>query len=305
MLSEILPGREIMNLFKKKFLLYTLIFLLPWQGQPLAHAADKEKITVFASIAPVAFVVREIGGDLLDVHTLIPPGRDPHTFSPTPRQLVALSQAQIYFTVAMTFEKEVASRLAASDKMLQIVDCSAGIARRLVNHDQHHQHHAPQGDPHIWLGISPLAQMAKNIADTLSREAPHHQHQFHENLYHFLDRLTQMESEITGLLSPFQGRSFLVFHPSFGYFADSFGLVQEAVETEGKSPSPRQLTAIINLARAKDIKVIFIQPQFDKRAANRIAQAIDGEVLTLDPLAADVVVNLRTMAEKIATTLGK
>lgn len=295
-----------MDLLKKICLSGALVFLLAGPCQEAAYAQGREKITVFTSLAPVAFVVGEIGGNLVNVHTLIPLGRDPHTFTPTPRQVVALSQAKIYFTVALTFEKELISRLASGDKSLQIVDCSAGIARRYMEgHDHHLQHHAVQGDPHIWLGIDPLAQMARNITESLSLEDPDGHLQFEENLGQFLERLAKVDKELTGMLSPFKGRSFLVFHPSFGYFADSFGLVQEAVEIEGKSPSPRQLTAIIKLARAHEIKVIFIQPQFDKRAAQRIAQAIDGEVLTLDPLSADVFVNLQTMAEKIATTLGK
>ncbi|MBU0680383.1 MAG: zinc ABC transporter substrate-binding protein, partial [Proteobacteria bacterium] len=94
-----------MALLKRKFCLSVLLVLIICPGQQRVHAAEKDPITVFASLAPVAFVVGEIGGDLVDVHTLIPQGRDPHTFSPTPRQAVALSQAEIYFTVAMTFEE--------------------------------------------------------------------------------------------------------------------------------------------------------------------------------------------------------
>lgn len=293
-----------MVLFKKTFLL-PLFFLLACPWQEVAHGQDTETITVFTSLAPVAFVVGEIGGTHVTVHTLIPPGRDPHTFTPTPRQVVALSQAQLYFTVAMTFEKELVKRLASSDKNLHIVDCSAGIARLQMDDDHHHQHHDAQGDPHIWLGIAPLAQMAGNIAATLSLAAPDHHRQFQENLDRFLERLALLEGETGRFLRPFKGRSFLVFHPSFGYFSDSFGLIQQAVEVEGKSPSPRQLTTIIKLARAKNIRVIFIQPQFDKRSAERIAQAINGEVLTLDPMAANVFDNIQVMAEKIATALGK
>jgi zinc transport system substrate-binding protein len=293
-----------MDMLKKTFLRYTLLFLLICPGQQVVHAEDHEATTVFTSLAPVAFVVGEIGGDLVDVHALIPQGRDPHTFSPTPRQVVALSQAAIYFTVAMTFEKELLRRLNTGDSRLAIVDCSAGISKLQMGHD-HHQHHAETGDPHIWLGTRPLAQMARNIYTALALNAPQHQQQFQENLNSFLARLNKLHTELAGTLAPFKGRSFLVFHPSFGYFAESFGLVQEAVEIEGKSPSPQQLTALIKLARAKDITVIFVQPQFDKRAAERMAQAINAKVLPLDPLAANVFDNLQAMTEKIATSLGK
>jgi zinc transport system substrate-binding protein len=296
------PPRQIMTLLKTKFLLIALFLLVACPWQEAARAAGQEKLLVFTSLEPVSFVAAQIGGHQVSVHTLIPPGRDPHTFSPNPRQMVALSQADIYFTIAMTFEEELLHRLAVEETDLRVVDCSAGIARR---HLKEHQHDTGQGDPHIWLGINPLAQMARNISAALSQEAPANQGQFAENLDHFLGRLTRLEEELSSQLAPFKGRSFLVFHPSFGYFADSFGLVQEAVEIEGKSPSPRQLAALTRMARAKDIRAIFIQPQFDKRAAQRIAQAIDGEVLTMDPLAADVFANLQAMAEKIAAGLGK
>lgn len=293
-----------MNLLKQNFLLYTLYFLLLCPGLDEAHAQVTKKITIFTSLAPVSFIVSQIGGDLIAVQTLIPPGRDPHTFSPSPQQIVTLSQAEIYFTVDMTFEKELMRRLTASHKGLHIIDCSTGMSKRPMAHDHHHQHHSTAGDPHIWLGIKPLAQMARNVADSLSHHAPDHHVTFQKNLSRFLERLDRLNTELGQLLAPFQGRSFLVFHPSFGYFADSFALIQEAVEIEGKSPSPRQLTAIIKEARAKQIRVIFVQPQFDKRPASRIAQAIGAELLTLDPLAANVFDNLRAMAEKIAGALG-
>ncbi len=287
----------------KFFFVCALLISSAFLGLAGAQAEDKEQLRVFTSLAPVSFIVSQIGGDRVAVQTLIPPGRDPHTFSPSPRQIATLSQADIYFTVGMTFEKELMSRLTASNKDLHIVDCSIGINKHPMAHD-HHQHHNTAGDPHIWLGIKPLTRLAQNITDTLSKLAPEGQQQFQENHDVFMTRLTGLEKELSHLLTPYQGRSFLVFHPSFGYFADSFGLIQEAVEIEGKSPSPRQLTAIIKEARAKEIRIIFVQPQFDKRPASRIAQAIGAELLTMDPLAANVFDNLRAMAEKIAGALG-
>lgn len=293
-----------MNLLPRILILCVLFSFFPSPCHNWAHAKEKEKLTIFASLAPVAHVVQAIGGDQVKAQALIPVGRDPHSFSPTPRQFMALSRAALYFTVGMTFENELTSRLAANHNQLHIFDCSTGIAKQQMGPDHHHHHHGGEGDPHIWLGIEALARMATNIADRLSQEAPDHKQEFQNNLHKFLRRLTNLDSALKQRLTPFKGRSFLVFHPSFGYFADSFGLVQEAVEIEGKSPSPRQLTAIIRLAKAKDIRVIFVQPQFDKRAAQRIAQAIGAQVVIMDPLAPEVFKNLREMAEKIASALG-
>lgn len=290
----------------KIILLGCLLFfgVLPSASQ--GQAQGDGHIDVFASLAPVAFVVAQIGGDQIRSHTLLPPGRDPHTYSPTPRQVAILNQAHIYFTVGLPFEREILPRLSGRRNDLQVVDCSSGIAKRALHHDDHHTHHHDHDtDPHIWLGIKPLAGMAENIAATLNTRLPEQSRLFADNLAAFLARLRQLEQELHRTLAPFQGRGFLVFHPSFGYFADSFGLVQHAVEIEGKSPSPRQLTSIIKLARAEEIKVIFVQPQFDRRAASRIAQAINGRIVTLDPLAADPFDNLRQMAIKIAAALTR
>ncbi|PLX50945.1 MAG: ABC transporter substrate-binding protein [Desulfobulbaceae bacterium] len=289
--------------FAKIILLGCLLFCGVLSSPSQGRAQGHDKIEVFTSLAPVAFVVAQIGGEQIRSRTLLPPGRDPHTYSPTPRQMAVLSKAHIYFTVGMPFERELLPRLSGRRNDLQVVDCSSGLAKRALNHDDHSHHHDQETDPHIWLGIQPLAGMAENIAATLSRRRPEQSQLFADNLAGFLARLRQVEQELKHTLAPFQGRGFLVFHPSFGYFADSFGLVQHAVEIEGKSPSPRQLTRIIKLARAEGIKVIFVQPQFDRRAASRIAQAIGGRIVTLDPLAADPFANFREMATKIAAAL--
>jgi len=91
-----------------------------------------------------------------------------------------------------------------------------------------------------------------------------------------------------------------VFHPAWGYFADTYGLIQIPIEKEGKEPGARALTLLIGQARREHVKVIFVQPQFDRKSATQVARAIGGRVVAIDPLAPDYMNNLRGVARQIS-----
>jgi zinc transport system substrate-binding protein len=92
----------------------------------------------------------------------------------------------------------------------------------------------------------------------------------------------------------------MVFHPAWGYFADAYGLTQIPIENEGKRPGPRSLNALIEQARREGIRVVLVQPQFDRRAAEQVADAIGGRVIAIDPLDSNYFDTLRRMARLIA-----
>ena len=111
--------------------------------------------------------------------------------------------------------------------------------------------------------------------------------------------------QVCRALRPHAGQSFYVFHPAFGYFGDTYGLKQQAVESEGKMPAPRQLRALIKKAKAEQVRIIFVQPQFDQRTAEVVAGLIGGVAVPIDPLARDVLKNFREMAAKMEEAFGK
>lgn len=112
-----------------------------------------------------------------------------------------------------------------------------------------------------------------------------------------------MHSRLSVLLKPFKGENLFVFHPAFGYFADAYGMHQVPVEAMGKSPKGKELAAIIKLAKKEKTRVIFVQPQFDQHAARKIAAAIKGHVVSINPLAYDYLTNMEVMANTIAKNL--
>lgn len=261
------------------------------------------ELVVFVSIPPQKWLCEQLAGDLVTVHLLVEKGQEPHGFEPAPRKIQTLSAAGLLFTAGLEFERELSRRLHSGSPGLRIVDTTKTVEKEKM--DGGHHVHSEAADPHVWLSPPNLKEMAAVMAAALIEEDPGHEQQYRKNLWLLNDLLDDLDQSIGKELAPHRGASFFVFHPAFGYFARRYGLLQVAVETGGKSPSPRQLFGLIGRAKADKVRVIFVQPQFDPRSAQRVAEAIGGKVVPLDPLAEDVVRNLGSMATEIARALEK
>jgi zinc transport system substrate-binding protein len=271
-----------------------------------------EALEVFVSIPPQAYFVERVGGQFVRVHTLCQVSRDPHTFEPTPKQMMALGQARLYFKIGMEFEHELLKKIQSDIQQLTVIDTAAGIQKRMMiayHHNEHepesheHEHHVREADPHIWLAPPLINIQAQNIAKALIKQDPAHAEAYRANLAGFMDEVEATHGRIKKILSPYKGQAFFVFHPSFGYFGDTYGLIQGAVEMGGKSPTPKQLSQLIEKATADKVKIIFVQPQFNQKSAMAVAEAIGGTVMAIDPLAKDVLKNLEAIANNIEKAL--
>lgn len=146
--------------------------------------------------------------------------------------------------------------------------------------------------------------MASVITEALTATDPSHASTYQQNYTKLKERLARLHQELKQQLTPFQGATFFVFHPAFGYFAHAYHLHQQAVEIEGKSPSPKQLYALVRKAKKENVKVLFVQPQFDKKNASIVARAIKGQLVELNPLRENIEQNLKEMAKAIQTALA-
>lgn len=254
-------------------------------------AGAEEPISVFVSIQPQAYVVERIGQERVDVSVLVPPGKSPATYAPRPSQMAKLSRATLFFSIGVPFEQALMPKIKGASKGLTLVDTIQGIPlRRFADGG---------GDPHVWMNPLLVKQQAINVCNALSEKVPGSREYFRVNLETFLADLDRLDRTIAKALAPLAGETIFVFHPVFGYFADRYGLTQMAVEVGGKAPKGRALAGFIKKAKAARIRVIFVQPQFDTRTAHKIAAAINGAVVPLDPLAKDYISNLTAMARKI------
>jgi zinc transport system substrate-binding protein len=276
--------------------------LLGCANQP----AQKVRPLVAVSIPPQKYFVGKIAGNLFDVLVMVPPGASPHTYEPRPSQMTELSKAQCYFATGVEFEKAWLARLAKACPSMTIINTDSGIKKIPVTEPPEelakHAGHDHEGlDPHTWLSPLLARQQAHAIAAALSTIDPPHAELFMRNDSLFAIACAALHDSIQAIIGKKpQGTPFLVFHPSWGYFAREFGLTQVAIEVDGKEPSPAELGKIFETARKYRIKTIYVQPQFSRRSAQIIAAELGAAVVTADPLAENWEQNLLACARSIA-----
>jgi len=270
-------------------------------------AFGQNTIKAYVSILPQAYFVERIAGDEAEITVLVGPGQSPATYSPSPNEMARLSDADVYFKIGVPFETRLLEKAAKLLPDLNMVDTRNGLTlRHMESDDPHHDHdhHHGDTDPHIWLDPQLVKIQAATITDELIRLAPEHSELFESNLARFKTELDSLDNYIGTLLEPYSRRSILVFHPSYGYFTDRYGLKQVAIESGGKEPGARQLSNLIENAETDDFRAIFIQEQFSQKTARALARELNLDIIAIDPLARDYLNNLGQMAEKIASALG-
>ena len=271
------------------------------------------KPVVLVSILPQHTFVQKIAQDKVDIHLMVKPGSSPHSYEPKPSQMVALSNADLYFSIGVEFENVWLDRFKAQNPTLPFIDISEGIQKIAIgahhHHDtqhhedhHHHEHEKKQGlDPHTWTSPKNVKIMAQNIYNTLAKLDPKNEAFYKNNLDLFLEEIEATDTQIRTLLQELPAQStFLVFHPSWGYFAAEYDLVQVAVEVDGKSPKPKDIMRIIEEAKEENARVIFAQPEFSDKSAQIIAKESGIKVLKISPLNAQWSKNLITMAQALA-----
>lgn len=289
---------------------YFNIIIMAVIGSLFSGISASAGTSVFVSILPQKYFVRQIGKDLVDVHVMVAPGASPATYEPKPRQMVALSRAQIYFAVGVPFERAWLKKIAAANPGMRIVHTDEGI-QKIPMAAHHHEENLSKDihgdeasfDPHIWLSPPLVKIQARHIFEALAASDPGHEAIYAANYNIFLDELDTLHQHLLSIFRGKQGEAFMAFHPSWGYFAEAYGLRQIAIEMEGKDPKPAQLKDLITMAETMGVKVIFVQPQFSAKSARVIADAIKGDVLFADPLAENWAKNLREQASKIQHSL--
>lgn len=270
-----------------------------WALQTSAASASVP-LPVFVSILPQKYFVEHIGGKQVVVSVMVEPGQSPETYEPTPRQMVALSQARLYFSIGVPFEDTWMKRIRDANPALRVVPMQRGIALLPLT--------GPSGelggtDPHVWTSPRRVKIMAATIRDALIETDPAHRGNYESNYRAFITELDALDQNIQSILQSAKGRSFLVFHPAWGYFAKDYGMRQIPIEAEGKEPGAKALARVIDLGKEEGVKAIFVQAQFSRRTAETIATEIGARVVAVNPLAENYPQNLLHVAHEFADSL--
>lgn len=310
----------------------------------LSFSAAAAEAVVAVTIVPQLEMVEAIAGDRIDVVEMIPKGFSPANYSPSPSEMRAFNEASIYFSMGVPADMQNILPRAEEMSGLKVIklfeEIEAEYPHRYFGEDaaeteadHHHEEdahshdheedahshedeenhlddghghsHAGGRDPHIWLSPERVSYMVQIMRDHLIEILPEYGSEFNENTEQYLERLTAVDQANRELLAPYEGQSILVYHPSFGYFTEHYGLEMMAIEADGKEPGPRHLQEIIENADRKGIKNVFYQAEIDSRKTRSVAEELGGEIVQLNPLAENYIENLKEMAQKMAAEFAQ
>ncbi len=358
---------------------------------------EGKKLKTVVTILPQVEWVKAVAGDLAEVTALLPPGASPEVYQASPKEMIALEEADIYFTISVPVEVE--GIIPNTVTKAQIVNLAAEAAKKYpdlffeegeheheeeaahaheegehkeaaehkheegehkeeaahaheegknkeaaehkheegehkeeaahaheegehkeaaehkhkegehkeeadhAHEEGEHEHHHSGRDPHIWMSPKRAAVMVEAIRDALAAADPQNAEAYQKNAEAYLQKLKEMDEKLSAVLAQVKNKSFIIMHPSMGYFAEDYGLIQVSVEKEGKQATAEHLKSVIDHAKEHDIKVIFYQKEFDNNQAKTIAAEVGGEVMELEPLAQDYLKNLEKLSEVFSATL--
>lgn len=240
--------------------------------------SDKKIITV--TIEPQRYFVEQLVDSIFEVSTMVSPGVSPETYDPSPVQMTKLAGSEAYFRIGrIGFELAWMDKIKSNNPGLKIFDNSEGIAFISSSEEAH------EGvDPHVWSSPKQAVILAQNICNALIALDKEDAEIYRKNLIKLDSKIAETDSIVTALLSKSKNKSFIIYHPALTYLARDYGLTQYCIEIDGKEPTPDQLRQLIELAREKNIKTIFIQQEFDQKNAEIIAKETHCRLVVINPL---------------------
>lgn len=273
--------------------------------------SDSKSGEIAVTIEPLRYFAEKIAGDDSRFFSIVPVGQSPETYDPSPREMVRVGQGLAYFHLGQLGLEQVLIKSVQENKSgTQLFDLSEGMNFYItepdecsVEHDaecdhdhesvnmsneansHHHGHSCHEGhDPHIWASFAGVKVMSGNIYKALSSLNEEKADSYQSNYLRLINELELLESSLHEQLDTLSCRGFVIYHPALTYFAEEFGLQQYSIEEDGKEPSPSSLKKMIEEARKAQIKVVFVQMEFDRKHAEQIAKEISARVVTINPL---------------------
>ncbi|MFM8468973.1 MAG: metal ABC transporter solute-binding protein, Zn/Mn family [Limisphaerales bacterium] len=259
-------------------------------------AEPTARLRVLTSFLPVYCFTANVAGDLAEVENLLPANVGPHDYQFAPRDLRKHSSAQLFIINGHGMEDWLAKALKAAkgSKTATVVEAFAGTPKdRLITELPHihlpgehgHDHHDGP-NPHLWLDPTLAAHAVTNILAALQKADPKNAAAYAANAVRYVERLHALDRDLAAALAPAKGRRIVTYHHAFPYFTrryglDLIGVIEEVPDVE---PSPKYLAALQKVIREKDVKIIFTEPQFSPKLAQRIAKDTGVPLAELDTL---------------------
>lgn len=255
------------------------------------EAGKEEKVRVSATISVIGDMVKQVGGDRVEVSTIVPVGGSPETFQPSPSDAGRISDAQIVFENGLGLENWLEDLTeSAGNEDQTIVELSEGL--KPIEGGEHEEEHADEegheheeGNPHFWLDVQNVEHYVEGIRDTLVEADPDGAEEYRRNAEEYLAELEDLDGYIQEKAAgiPKERRKLVTFHDAFPYFAEAYGfeLVGVVVRNPDAEPSSRQVAEVVRTIEEQDVPAVFTEPQFNAGLADTIAGEAGVEVYEL------------------------
>lgn len=277
----------------KIILAVSLVFLVGGctEEKPVSNFSQNVVIT---SISPLADLIKEVGGDRIQVISLVPTGSDPHTYEPTPDAVRQMATAKLFFANGVGQEAYLEKLVENSQNQdLRTVVLADGLQiKGIEDLDSEHEgeevhkeddvhiegdgHDHSQGNPHLWLDVKNAQNYVEKIRDTLIETYPQDQEIFTANAESYLQELSSLDQWIQEQINtiPQENRDLIVYHDAWVYYTDRYGLtvLRPVVHGEESEPSAKEYAQLIELVKENNVKAIFGEVGFNTKLILQLAQ---------------------------------
>ena len=280
-------------MINKKYLvlIITILFLV------MNFSISVQAVDTAVTIVPQKQFVKAVAGDDSEVTVMIPPGYSPGNYAPRPSELTKFSDAKIYFSMGVPADvQNILPKVEQFNSEIKVVKLAELVGQKYEDRTFENG----SRDPHIWLSPKRVKYIIEIIRGELSKLVPDNEELYHDNAEEYIEKINETDQRVQEIINQKDNNYMLVYHPSFGYFAEHYGLNMISIEKGGKEATAKHLEDIIDFAKENDIKRIFYQAEIDSRQTEALAEEINAELIKLDPLAEDYLANLIEMAKKIS-----
>ena len=269
---------------QRTLLIIVISFLL---NTITTQALAAPKIKVVATLTLLEDFVRNVGGDRVEVRSLLSGLESEHTYTPKPSDIVAVKEARVLVKVGLGLEVWVDSLIKnASNNNLVVITTSNGIPLVRGEGTEPHNQEGHLGNPHVWLDPERAKVMLRHITDALSKIDPEGRNTYLSNQAKYFNRIDLMRKKIEEALTPVANRKIITHHPAWPYFAQRFKLqIVDNIQTQvGTEPSARHIADIIDKVKRENIRVIVSEPQLNPKVPRAIADETGARIVVLTPI---------------------
>ncbi|WML59377.1 metal ABC transporter solute-binding protein, Zn/Mn family [Neobacillus sp. PS2-9] len=273
-------------------LLLTLILSACSDGtQP--SQSKKDKLTIYTTVFPLQYFTERIGGNLVDVKTIYPPGADEHTFEPSQKDMMNLADSDLLFYIGLGLEgfveKAEGTLKNENVKLVSVADQLQLPKEDSTLHEEETDDHEHHGDvnPHVWLDPIYSKEMAAVIRDRLTKEMPKNKDLFEANYQKLATELDELNTQYQQTISTAKHKKIIVTHAAFGYWEKRYGIEQISISglSTTNEPTQKELEKIISIADHDGLHYILFEQNVQSKLGRVVQKEIGARALPIHNLA--------------------